>query len=121
MLQGELDRRGAGYRVVNEGVSSSAYAVALVLINFALAAGLIAMTARISLRLMMGGILFGYILRLGILFLAFYVVKDFGWVSRPALGATMIVTHLGLLIWELKYVAASLAHPGLHPNRSHTN
>ena len=104
-----------------QGVSSSAYAVALVLINFALAAGLIAMTARISLRLMMGGILFGYILRLGILFLAFYVVKDFGWVSRPALGATMIVTHLGLLIWELKYVAASLAHPGLHPNRSHTN
>jgi hypothetical protein len=102
------------------GVSSSAYGVGLVLLNFGLAAGLIAFTARISLRLMMAGIMFGYILRLGILFLAFYVVKDFGWVSRPALGATMIVTHLGLLVWELKYVAASLAYPGLHPNRSHT-
>lgn len=101
------------------GVGSSAYGLGLVLLNFALAAGLIAFTARISLRLMMGGILFGYILRLGILFVAFYVVKDDGWVSRPALGATMIVTHLGLLVWELKYVAASLAHPALHPNRSH--
>ena len=97
------------------GVSSSAYGIALVLVNFALAAGSIAVTARISLGLMMGAILFGYIVRLGILFLAFFVVKDYGWVSRPALGATMIVTHLGLLIWELKYVAASLAYPGLKP------
>jgi hypothetical protein len=102
------------------GVGSSAYGVGLVLLNFGLAAGLIAFTARISLRLMMGGILFGYILRLGILFLAFFLVKDFGWVSRPALGATLIVTHLGLLVWEMKYVAASLAYPGLHPNRSTT-
>src|ERR1700709_1271563 len=42
------------------GVGSSAYGLGLVLLNFALAAGLIAFTARISLRLMMGGILFGY-------------------------------------------------------------
>ncbi len=100
------------------GVSSSTYGIALVLFNFGLAAGLIAVTARISLALMMCAILFGYLLRLGVLFLAFFLVKDFGWVSRPALGATMIVTHLGLLIWELKYVAASLAYPGLKPNRS---
>ena len=99
------------------GVSSSAYGIGLVLFNFGLAAGLIAFTARISLALMMGAIMFGYILRLGILFLAFYLVKDFGWISRPALGTTMIVTHLGLLVWELKYVAASLAYPGLKPQR----
>ena len=98
-----------------DGVASSAYGITLVLINFALAAGAIAVTARISLALMMGAILFGYLIRLGILFLAFYLVKDLGWVSRPALGITMIVTHLGLLIWELKYVAASLAYPGLKP------
>ncbi len=97
------------------GVSSSAYGIALVLVNFALAAGSIAVTARISLAVMMGAILFGYLIRLGILFIAFFIVKDFGWVSRPALGITMIVTHLGLLIWELKYVAGSLAYPGLKP------
>jgi hypothetical protein len=46
------------------------------------------------------------------------VVTDASWISLPALGATIIVTHLGLLLWELKYVALSLAHPGLKPARS---
>lgn len=101
------------------GVASSAYALALVLVNFGIAAGLIAVTARISLGLMMGAILFGYLIRLAMLFLAVYLVKDAGWISRPALGLTIIVSHLGLLAWELKYVAASLAYPGLKPSRSH--
>lgn len=101
-----------------DGVWSSAYGVAIVLINFAIAAGLIAGTARISLGLMMGAILFGYLIRLGLVLLAFVLVKDASWMSRPALGLTVIVTHLGLLVWELKYVAASLAFPGLKPSRS---
>jgi hypothetical protein len=42
-------------------------------------------------------------------------VHDAGWISLPLLGATIIVTHLGLLVWELKYVAMSLAFPGLKP------
>ena len=100
------------------GVSSSAYGVAIVLVNFAIAAGLIAFTARISLGLMMGAVLFGYLIRLGLVLLAFVLVKDASWMSRPALGLTVIVTHLGLLVWELKYVAASLAFPGLKPSRS---
>jgi hypothetical protein len=101
-----------------DGVASSAYGVALVLVNFAIAAGLIAVTARISLGLMMGAILFGYLIRLGLVLLAFLLVKDASWMSRPALGITVIVTHLGLLVWELRYVAASLAYPGLKPSRS---
>ena len=78
---------------------------------------LIAWSARISLALLMGAVLFGYLLRLGILLAAVLVVRDAGWISLPALGATIIVTHLGLLVWELKYVAASLAYPGLKPAR----
>jgi len=100
------------------GAYSSAYAIAIVLVNFALAATLVATTARISLGLMMGAVLFGYLIRLGLIFLAVFLVKDAGWISLPALGATIIVTHLGLLIWEMKYVALSLAHPGLKPTRS---
>ena len=104
------------------GASSSAYAIAIVLVNFALAAGIVAVTAKISLRMMMASILFGYIVRLGLIFLAVYLVKDAGWISLPALGATIIFTHLGLLVWELKYVAMSLAYPGLKPkpSSSHT-
>lgn len=101
-----------------DGAWSAAYAIALVLANFALAAALIAVTARINLHVMMGAILFGYLLRLGLIFVAVFLVRDVGWISLPALGATIIVTHLGLLIWELKYVAMSLAYPGLKPARS---
>jgi len=100
------------------GVWSSAYGIALVLVNFALAATFVAVTARISLGLMMGAVLFGYLVRLGLIFAAVLLVKDAGWISLPALGATIIVTHLGLLVWEMKYVAISLAHPGLKPSRS---
>ena len=60
--------------------------------------------------------LFGYLLRLGLIMLAVLLVKDAGWISLPALGATIIVTHLGLLFWELRYVSASLAYPGLKPH-----
>ena len=100
------------------GAASSAYAIAIVLVNFALAAGIVAYTAKISLRLMMASVLFGYLVRLGLIFLAVYLVKDAGWISLPALGATIIFTHLGLLVWELKYVAMSLAYPGLKPTPS---
>jgi hypothetical protein len=101
-----------------DGAWSSAYAVALVLVNFLLAAGLIALAARFGLGMVMGATLFGYLLRLALIFLAVFVVKDAGWISLPALGATIIVTHLGLLVWEMKYVALTLAHPGLKPARS---
>lgn len=103
-----------------DGAWSAAYGVALVLANFLLAAGIIALTARISLATMLGGVLFGYIIRLGLIFVAVWIVKDAGWISLPALGTTILVTHLGLLVWELKYVALSLTYPGLKPSAPST-
>ncbi len=100
-----------------DGAWSAAFAIGLVLVNFLLSAALISYTAKISLGLMMGATLFGYLIRLGLIMLAVLLVKDAGWISLPALGATIIVTHLGLLLWELKYVAISLAYPGLKPAR----
>ncbi|HUV19204.1 MAG TPA: ATP synthase subunit I [Ilumatobacteraceae bacterium] len=101
-----------------DGVWSSAYGIAIVLTNFALAAGSIAMAARISIGLMMAATLFGYLIRLALIFLAVWLVKDAAWISFPALGSTIIITHLGLLFWEMKYVALSLAHPGLKPTKT---
>ena len=98
-----------------DGALSSLFGLAIVLANFTLAAGSLAVTARISLGLMMGAALFGYLIRLGLIFVAVFLVRDAAWVSLPALGGTLIVTHLGLLGWELKYIAASLAYPGLKP------
>ena len=100
------------------GAWSSAYGIAIVLANFALAAAIIASAAKISLGLMMGATMFGYIIRLGLIFLAVWVVRDATWISFPALGSTIIITHLGLLFWEMKYVALSLAAPGLKPSQS---
>jgi hypothetical protein len=99
------------------GAWSAVFAIGLVLVNFALSAALISYTAKISLGLMMGATLFGYLIRLGLIMVAVLLVKDDSWISLPALGATIIVTHLGLLVWELKYVAISLAHSGLKPAR----
>lgn len=100
-----------------DGMASSAYAVAIVLVNLTLSAALLAWTARISLALMMGAALFGYLLRLGLVALAVIAVKDARWVELWPLGLSLIVTHLGLLLWELRYVSASLAFPGLKPRK----
>jgi len=85
-----------------DGVWSSAYGIAIVLANFALAAASIVGAARISLGLMMAATLFGYLIRLALIFLAVWLVKDAAWISFPALGSTIIITHLGLLFWEMK-------------------
>ena len=55
---------------------------------------------------------------LALLFLAVYAIKDLWWFEPWPLGLTLIVTHLGLLIWETRYVSASLAYPGLKPAKS---
>lgn len=102
------------------GLASAAFAVAIVCVNFLVAASLMTMTARISLGLMMGTVLFGYLLRLGIITVGVVLVRDASWFDRTAFGVTLVVTHLGLLIWETRYISATLAFPGLKPGLPNT-
>jgi hypothetical protein len=97
------------------GALSSLFAVGLVLANFALAALILARSARISLAVMMGAAMFGYIVRMGLITVAVLAVHNQSWVSIVPLGLTLIVTHLGLLLWETRHVSVSLAFPGLKP------
>lgn len=97
------------------GSASVVYAMALVMVNFVLSAYLLAWAARISIALVASVALGSYVLRLGMIFAAVWLVKDADWVRMVPLGITIIVTHLGLLAWELRYVSASFAHPGLKP------
>jgi hypothetical protein len=97
------------------GALSAAYGVGLVLANLSLSAILLAGAARISPVALMAAALFGYLLRLGLITVAVLLVKDAGWVRLVPLGLTIIVTHLGLLAWETRYVSASLAFPALKP------
>ncbi|MDA3016809.1 MAG: ATP synthase subunit I [Actinomycetota bacterium] len=99
------------------GAYSCAYALAIVFGNFGLAAALVAYTARISYALMMAAMLFGYLLRLALVAVAVFVVRQSSWVELIPLGLTIILAHLGLLFWELRYVSLSLAYPGLKPKK----
>lgn len=104
-----------------DGVASAAYATAIVLANLVLAAWMLSTAAKISYALLMGVALFGFLLRLGLVSAAVLLVRDAAWVEPMALGLTLVVAHLGLLFWELRYVSISLAHPGLKPNLKETS
>ncbi len=97
------------------GAVSAGYAFGLVLFNLCMSALLLGWAAKRSLALLMGMALFGYILRLALITVAVLLVKDAAWVDIVALGITIIVTHLGLLFWETRYVSVSLAYPGVKP------
>lgn len=97
------------------GALSAGYGLGLVLLNFLLAGATLAWAARISVTLLMGAALFGFLIRLGLIFIAVWLVKDAEWVEMLPLGLTIIVAHLGLLAWETRYVSASLAYPSLKP------
>lgn len=98
------------------GALSSAYAVGLVVANFLVAAALMAWAARISLAMLMGTVLAGYLLRLGALTVAVLAVRNASWVELMPLGLTLVITHVGLLVWETRRVSLSLAYPGLKPS-----
>ena len=100
-----------------DGALSSAYGVALVLLNFVIAAVLLAWAAGVSLTMLMVASLGGFALRMGLIVVAVLLVKDAAWISLPALCLTILITHLGLLLWETRYVSASLAFPALKPPR----
>jgi hypothetical protein len=97
------------------GAASAAYAVLIVVVNFVVAAWMLATAARIGETILMAAALFGFLLRLALVSAAVLLVGDASWVEPAALGLTLVVTHLGLLAWELRYVSASLAFPGLKP------
>jgi hypothetical protein len=98
-----------------DGVASAAYGLAIVVVNFLVAAALLAWAARISPVVIMAAALFGFLVRMGLVAAAVLAVIDATWVEVVPLGITIAVTHVGLLFWETTKVSASLAFPGLKP------
>jgi cytochrome c oxidase assembly protein subunit 15 len=58
-----------------------------------------------------------FLVSIGLITAAVVLVRDAGWVELVPLGFTIILAHLGLLVWETRYVSASLAFPGLKPRQ----
>jgi hypothetical protein len=98
-----------------DGVLSTAYGLAIVCINFALAGALMTWAARISFAALGAAAFFGFLLRLALVLTAVVLVLDASWVALVPLCLTLVITHLGLLLWELRFVSLSLAFPGLRP------
>ena len=98
-----------------DGLASAAVAIALVAVNLLLAAISLSWAAKISLTAIMAVSLGGFAVRMGLVCLVLLAVRDASWINLTALAVTVLVTHLGLLFWELRYVSASLAFPGLKP------
>ncbi|MXW42499.1 MAG: ATP synthase subunit I [Acidimicrobiia bacterium] len=98
-----------------DGLWSSGYALGLILCNFWLAASFIAWSFQISPTMLMVGVMGGYFIRLGMLTGAYFLVKNIGWFEVLPFAITLVVAHIVLLVWEIRYVSMSLAHPGLQP------
>jgi hypothetical protein len=97
------------------GAASALFALGLVTLNFLLAAFAMARAARISLGVLMATVMISYVARLALILVATLAVAGSGWFEPVPFGATLIVAHLALLLWETRYVSASLAFPGLKP------
>lgn len=98
-----------------DGVLSAGFGVALAVANAALAAALVSGAARVSLGLLYTAALGGYLVRLGLITLAVLLVINQGWVEVVPLSSALVVAHLGLFIWEARFVSTQLAFPGLKP------
>ena len=102
-----------------DGALSAGFGMVVVVCNFLLAARIMAGAAKISLAFLYGAVLGGYVIRLALVTLAFFLVKDLSWFEVIPFAMTLMVTHLGLLVWETKFVSISLAYPGLKPEQVH--
>lgn len=97
------------------GALSAAYGVGIVLVNFVLAALFMAWSAKISPTMLMAAVFGGFFIRMAVVLVAVLAVKNASWVALPPLLLTILVTHIGLLVWETRHVSATLAYPGLEP------
>ncbi|MDQ1380929.1 MAG: hypothetical protein QOJ71_1648 [Actinomycetota bacterium] len=100
-----------------DGVASAAIALGIVLVNFLAAAAIMTRAAKSGPTAIGAAALGGYVLRLAVILVALVLLRHQPWIDLPTLGFVIVGTHLGLLVWEMKYVSLTLAAPGLKPAR----
>jgi hypothetical protein len=97
------------------GVVSVGLALGLVALNFAAGAAIITHALRISPTVLYGAVLFGYLVRLGVMTGVVLAVRTTTWFNAVPFAVALLVTHLGLLAAETRRISGSLAFPGLKP------
>lgn len=104
-----------GWRL--NGALSALYALVIVLINFALSGYVVGRATTLSRSFIMMFVLGGFVGRMLLVLGAMTLAGRFDWVEKVPLGVTVIVAHLGLLIWESRHLSISLAYPALKPRK----
>jgi hypothetical protein len=99
----------------SQGAWSALVAIAVVAVNFTLSALALSWAARTSPVALMATAFGGFLARMMLVTLVVVAVRHQPWIDLPALAIAILITHLGLLFWELRYVGATLAFPGLKP------
>jgi hypothetical protein len=105
----------AGLLGGSHGAWSALLAIGVVAANFLLAAGSLSWAARISPVALMATAFGGFLFRMGLVTAVIIAVRHTSWINLTAFAITILATHLGLLFWEMKYVGATLAFPGVKP------
>jgi hypothetical protein len=105
----------AGLLGGSRGAWSALLAIAVVAANFLLAAVSLSWAARISPVALMATAFGGFLARMGLVTVVILAVRHTSWINLTAFAITILATHLGLLFWEMKYVGATLAFPGVKP------
>lgn len=100
-----------------DGAWSAAVALAIVIVNFLVAALIVDRAAGISDKAVGAASLGGYVVRLVTILIAIVLLRNQSWIDLPTLGFALVGAQLGLLAWEAKHVSMSLAAPGLRPRR----
>lgn len=100
-----------------DGAASAAIALGIVLVNFLAAAAIMTRAAKSGPTAIGAAALGGYIVRLAVILIALVLLRHQPFIDLKTLGITIVLFHLGLLVWEMKYVSLTLAAPGLKPAR----
>jgi hypothetical protein len=100
-----------------DGARSAAIALAIVIVNFVVAALIVDRASHISTTAVGVASLAGYVVRLASIVVALVALRHQPWIDLPTLGFALVGAQLGLLAWEARHVSLTLAAPGLRPPR----
>ena len=87
----------------------------LVVSNFLISAYILGWASKISGSLVASTSVSSYFFRISSIGAIVWLLKDVDSVNLIWLTFTLVISHLGLLFWELQFVSATIAYPGLKP------
>lgn len=100
-----------------DGVVAAATGAAMVGAYYLLTGWILSVTARVSLGTYYAGALFGFLVRLVLIGLTMAVLGNQVGMDRVALGATVAVTYVALLMWEAATFRTSASRVGFRATR----